>query len=232
MWDGYETLHDFISFTMKSYTGCVEDLWIMRLFYKFKNRLLKIMGIVMWILLVPILIVNVTLIVNGYVNEDEVASIGGYIPLIVLTDSMSPAIDSGDLIICREIDNKIIGVGDVISYFDPTSTNHSVVTHRVVEVIVEDNQHLYRTRGDNNNIEDQVLIPEENVVGLYRYRLIGLGSVALFMQSTSGLLVIALLILLWGVYEVIAYKQGERKKDMEIESLQMELESLKARGGD
>ncbi|MBO7273494.1 MAG: S26 family signal peptidase, partial [Clostridia bacterium] len=89
---------------------------------------LNIVGIVICVLLVPVLIVNCTLIIQSMIHEDEVPSFGKYIPLIVLTESMEPAIMSGDLIICQKADAEDLDVGDVISYFDPKSSASAVVT--------------------------------------------------------------------------------------------------------
>ena len=66
-----------------------------------KQKLLTILGTVLCVILLPILIINLTLIVKSYTNTEEVPSIGGHFPMIVLTDSMYPVIHSGDLIICR-----------------------------------------------------------------------------------------------------------------------------------
>ena len=54
------------------------------------HKILTIVGIVICVILVPILAMNVTMIIKGLVNKDEVPTIGGYAPLIVLTDSMNP----------------------------------------------------------------------------------------------------------------------------------------------
>ena len=99
-----------------------------------KHTLLTVVGAVLCAILIPILVVNVTLIVKSFVNEEEVPSFGGYLPLFVLTDSMYPEIESGDLIICQTIDASEIKVGDVISFFDPEGNGTSVVTHEVIEI--------------------------------------------------------------------------------------------------
>ena len=72
-----------------------------------QQTMLTIIGAVLCVILLPILIVNLTLIVKSYVNPDEVPAIGGVSPLIVLTDSMLPEISSGDLIIAEKIDEFI-----------------------------------------------------------------------------------------------------------------------------
>ena len=51
------------------------------------HKLLTIIGSVLCVILIPILLINLTLIVKSYTSED-VPSVGGYLPLIVLTDSM------------------------------------------------------------------------------------------------------------------------------------------------
>ena len=54
------------------------------------NKILTVVGIILCIILVPILVVNVTMIIKGLVNKDKVPTVGGFAPMIVLTDSMNP----------------------------------------------------------------------------------------------------------------------------------------------
>ena len=82
-----------------------------------KRRVLNIVAIVICVILTPILILNCTLIIQSVVNKEKVPSIGKYIPLIVLTDSMYPNIKSGDLIICEKAAIEDIKEKSVISFF-------------------------------------------------------------------------------------------------------------------
>lgn len=197
---------------------------------KSRQKLLTIIGAVLCVILIPILIINLTLIVKSYVNTDEVPKIGGVCPLIVLTDSMLPEISSGDLIICKDIDAKDVKVGDVISFFDPAGNGSSVVTHRVIELVEEDGVTKWRTRGDNNNTEDKVLVPFENLVGIWSgTRVPGAGSVAMFLQTTPGLIVcvicpLALLI----AYDVLRRRKYDKAKQEDTDALLAELEALRA----
>lgn len=192
------------------------------------NKALTILGTILCIILVPILALNLTLIAKSYMNEDEVPSVGGYFPLIVLTDSMYPVIESGDLIICHTEDPENVQVGDVISFFDPAGNGTSIVTHRVLEVI-EDGGLKYRTQGDNNNTEDRVLVPEENLVGVYQSRIGGAGHIAMFMQSTTGLIICVVLpIILLVTYDVVRRKIYEKNKKDDTDALLKELEALRA----
>ena len=170
------------------------------------------------------------LIIKSYVNTEEVPTIGGVCPLIVLTDSMLPEISSGDLIICKEIDAKDVKVNDVISFFDPAGNGSSVVTHRVIEIVEEDGVTKWRTRGDNNNTEDKVLVPFENLVGIWSgTRIAGAGSVAMFLQTTPGLIVCVIcpLALLVG-YDVLRRRKYDKAKQEDTDALLAELEALRA----
>lgn len=191
-----------------------------------KDKILTIVGIVLCVILCPILIVNCTLIAKSYIYKDEVPTLGGYCPLIVLTDSMLPSIESGDLIICQTIDAKEVKVGDVISFFDPEGNGTSVVTHEVIEIL-EDGS--FRTQGTNNNTADKLPVPPENLVGIYRTRIAGAGNVALFLQSTPGLIVCVVIpiVLLVG-YDLIRRRQYDKAKSADTDALLAELEALRA----
>ena len=193
------------------------------------HKILTIVGTVLCIILIPILLINITLIAKSYINKDEVPSIGGTFPLIVLTDSMYPDIKSGDLIICNTAEAEDVKVNDVISFFDPAGNGTSIVTHRVIEIVGEDGEILFRTRGDNNNTEDKELVPAENLVGVYKMRIAGAGHIAMFMQSTTGLIVCVVLpiILLVG-YDLVRRRLYEKSKKEDTDALLAELEALRA----
>lgn len=196
-----------------------------------KQKLLSIIGTILCVILLPILIVNITLIIRSYTSPDKVPSIGGISPLIVLTDSMLPEISSGDLIIASHIAPEDVQVNDVIAFFDPASKNNSVVTHRVIEIVTEDGATKWRTRGDNNNAEDRMLVPAENLVGIYEgTRIAGAGNVAMFLQTTPGLIlcVFCPMIALVG-YDLIRRKRYEKAQQADTDALLAELQELRAK---
>ena len=197
---------------------------------KKQGKVGNIIGVVLCVILIPILLANVTMIVKGLINPNKVPSIGGYSPLIVLTDSMFPDIKSGDLIITKAADAKDVKVGDVISFFDPDGSGTSVLTHRVVELVEEDGKLFFRTKGDANNSEDPSLAPAENLIGLYQSKINGAGNVAMFLQSTPGLIVCigVPLVLLVG-FELLRRRNYEKSKNDDTQALLKELEELRAK---
>lgn len=200
-----------------------------------KYRVFTVVGIVLCVILIPLLIINCTLIIRSYTNADDVPSIGGVMPLIVLSDSMYPLIENGDLIICHSEDAENVKVGDIIAFFDPEGDGTSVVTHRVVEITSQDNSLAFRTKGDANNTDDRSLVPADKLVGVFQSDsvgdgtvLSGIGNVALFMQSTTGLIVCVVIpiVLLVG-YDIIRRRIYDKNKKKDTEALLAELQELR-----
>ena len=193
------------------------------------NKILTVIGIIACVILVPILVINLTLIAKSFLNKDQVPNVAGKLPLIVLTDSMYPEIESGDLIICKTEKPENIRVGDVISFFDPAGNGTSIVTHRVVEIVDENGALMFRTRGDNNNVEDRLLVSAQDLVGTYRNRIPNAGNVALFMQTPTGLIVCVVMpILLLIGYDIVRRRMYEKSRKDDTDALLAELEALRA----
>lgn len=93
-------------------------------------------------------------------NNHGVPSFFGNQTLVVLTDSMEPAIKVDDAIFIKKIDPKLIKAsssfeahdGDVITFY--RRTDGLIITHRVVEILLqEDGSYRFITLGDNLNAQ-------------------------------------------------------------------------------
>ncbi len=193
------------------------------------HRVWTVIGLVLCALLVPVLVINITLIVKSYAHQDEVPMIGGVCPLIVLTPSMEPEIAAGDLIVVRQIAAEDVKEKDVIAFFDPDSRQNSVLTHRVVHIDKEGGELSFTTKGDANPVNDPHPVKGSKLVGIYQFRIPGAGHAAMFMQSTTGLIVCVVvpLVLLIG-WDVLRRRRSERKNKEDTEALLSELAQLKA----
>lgn len=193
------------------------------------HKIATAIGVVLCVILIPILIINVTLIIHSVAKPDEVPRVGSVFPLIVLTDSMYPDIKSGDLIICHTEDPEAIKEGDVIAFFDPAGNGTSIVTHSVAEVTEVDGQTAWITRGIANNTNDVMPVPAENLVGVYQTRIPGLGDVVMFMQTTAGLIVCVVCpIILLIAWDIFRRKKFDKSKQADTAALMEELEQLRA----
>lgn len=77
----------------------------------------------------------------------------GYRVVTVLTGSMRPTANPGDLVVDVPAPLSSVRVGDVITFEAPTP-EHQVVTHRVIEVVTSGESPTVRTQGDANDAAD------------------------------------------------------------------------------
>ena len=100
---------------------------------------------------------------------------------------------------------------------------------KIMEIKDEGTGRSFITKGDNNNTEDQMPVQAEDVIGLYKSRIAGAGNIAMFMQTTPGLIVCVIvpMILLIG-WDVLRRKMYEKARQQDTEALLAELEALRA----
>ncbi len=196
-----------------------------------RHRIWTIVGIVLCVILIPVLIVNCTLLIKGLVNKDEVPTFGSLVPLIVLTDSMHEEFPSGSLIFSKETDPQEIAEGDIISFYDPASKTGAITTHKVERINRDENGKAvsFTTKGTANNTEDTMAVPAEKLVGRYTgFHIKGAGSVAMFMQTTPGfILCVFVPLLLMVSYDIIRRKMFDKKHKDDKDELLRELEELR-----
>lgn len=76
----------------------------------------------------------------------------------VVGKSMEPAIKDNERCLCLPEDDY--KVGDVVAFYDVLGGNVELISHRI---IYEDAE-VFRTKGDNNNVEDYSEIEKEQVL--------------------------------------------------------------------
>lgn len=106
---------------------------------------------------------------------------------VVMSDSMNPTFESGDVILVENVDPDAIEEGDVITYADGSGER---TTHRVVDVVEEDGDLYFQTKGDANEDPDQGLVPADAVEARHVHTLPHLGHVVLFAGSRLGILLL------------------------------------------
>lgn len=201
---------------------------------KIKQQILTVVGIALCVILIPMLIINCTLLIKGWTNNNKVPSVFGYSPMIVLTDSMAgsnnDSFNGGDLIFIKTVEAEEVKKGDVISFFDPTGNGSTITSHRVVDVINENGKISFKTKGDNNNTEDKLPVPSENLVGAYTgFRIAGAGNIAMFMQTPWGLIICVIVpIILLIAWDAVRRAMYNKKRQKDEAALLAELEELRA----
>ena len=173
------------------------------------NRRKIIFRIVIYILIIPIIIYNISLIVFSIINKNETPCFFGIKTFVIVSGSMQPDLMIGDIVIVKNCDKNDINVGDIISY----RSGQSVITHRIVEFIESDGQTGYITKGDNNNVKDNVVVKFEDIEGKYIGKISNLGNVVLFLKNKIVIISIILIFYLIYVHELKVNEKIQIRKE-------------------
>ncbi|MBQ9018841.1 MAG: signal peptidase I [Bacilli bacterium] len=98
--------------------------------------------------------------------------------LVIGSQSMLPMIDKGDVVLIERLNKEEkdkVKLGEILVY----RYDNKIICHRVVKVSKRDNGTFYKTKGDNNDQDDKIVLSRKEVMGkvIYRIKYIGLPSV-------------------------------------------------------
>lgn len=176
-----------------------------------KKVVKRIVNIIIDIIVILILAVSVLIVTLSLTSKSSgVPNIFGVAPLSVLSSSMEDTINIGDMILCEVTDDPSYEYekGDIVT-FPITVNGESVLnTHRIVEVIKDDNITYYRTQGDNkktNPEPDKDLQTSSTIVAKYTgTRIGGVGNFLSFIRTQLGFFLCVLLpMIIFFVYEAV-----------------------------
>lgn len=108
---------------------------------------------------------------------------------VVLSGSMEPTYPVGSLNLVEPVQPSEVEVGIPLAYLAPSDTK-IMVTHRVVEVVQQEDGLYFRTQGDANEDPDPRLVPADNVVGRVRWHIPHLGYVVTRLRDREGFLLL------------------------------------------
>ena len=132
-----------------------------------------------------------------------------------------------------ETETQNLKKGDIIAFKE----GDIVITHRIDEVVIEEGNVKYITKGDNNNTQDVGYVLPEQVEGVYQFKVARLGNLAMFIQTPLGMIVclsipVIIIVLLQAANskkereELIAKLNNQNKMEKEIEKLKKQNEEL------
>lgn len=183
-----------------------------------------IVSIMVCVILIPVIIINLTLIYKGFSDSENIPGVMGYRPVIVLSGSMEPTFNTGDMILLEPAaDAENLHRDDVIAYL----VGGKVTTHRIVQISELEGKKMYITKGDYNNVEDRIPVEPSQIQGIYNgKRIPNLGNIMMFLQSNIGILICLGIpfagYILWDIFK---RRKDSNKKTAELEA---ELAKLKA----
>lgn len=139
---------------------------------KSKSRLKKEKPIRIIILITPLIIFCLF-----------VAGIFKYKPTAIVSNSMHPIFDRGDVVIVEKLDRKKrknLKKYDIIEY----KLNNIIVAHRIIHIEKHnDGSILYITKGDNNNTADNEKVSSNQINGIVKFRVPKVGYPSVWLND-------------------------------------------------
>ncbi len=156
----------------------------------------------------------------------QTVKVFGFKPYHVMTQSMEPVLNANDFIIVGNPDVDELEEGDIITFYADIDYNgeEEIVTHYIYS-IEEDSPGDYTIRTNRHYSDDQNIVPdtwelsEEDVLGVYAFRIPFLGYVTEFLKSPFG---IAAIVVNAGVITAIVILVKREKKEKPTEEEEKE----------
>jgi len=135
----------------------------------------------------------------------------------IRTDSMEPVLMIGDVVVVEDINPKDVKEGDIIAFYvDVTNDGvDDVIIHYIAEVIEYDEDTLvYKSKPEISNLQDRWTIEEEDIIGIYAYKVENIGKMLLFLNSWIGRIILLVdIVLVWIIVDLLFGTSKKPKKD-------------------
>ena len=154
------------------------------------SRLNKKIGDIIWIFVLVCAISYLISSYRVYEGKEIIPNILGLYGFTVSTGSMEPAIKTGDYLISRKVRSDHIKVDDIITFIE----ENTIITHRVSEIINQDEEIMFITKGDGNNIEDDATVISENVISKYVFKIPMIGYILDYFKYMNPISKIGILV--------------------------------------
>lgn len=132
----------------------------------------------------------------------------------VVSGSMKPTYDIGDVLISKETDASKIKVGDTISYLGRAgSFRDKVITHKVVGIEKDENgKYVFRTKGTANLVEDP-LVYQDQLYGVVVYKVKLLSLIYKIVSTKYGMLIFVIIPLFYVIgSEILSFMLEKEEK--------------------
>ena len=174
---------------------------------KFLHKIMHAAGIALTSVISVILIILFIQIASGRETE-----IFGYRFYVVMTDSMSPELEPGDVILSKSVNPENIRVGDNVTFLGTEGSQKGLlITHKVITApyFEEDGGYIV-TQGVKENSPVDAPVAFENVRAVMLKKLPVLTVIYSLIRRPLGFFIVIILplvlIMLYQLYRIAAYK--------------------------
>ena len=157
----------------------------------FLKKLSKIISnILFWILMgVIILLVFYIVTIKIYAKQNRLDEIK-FNMYTILTTSMEKTIMAGDVVVDYKNKDNIYELGDIITFYSNRGNGQITITHRIIDIKIENGKYFYSTKGDNNNTADTHYVSQDDVIGKVIFVIPKVGFIQEFILSKVGWIVV------------------------------------------
>lgn len=170
-----------------------------------REKYRKVRRIITYIIIIPLLLYNIVLILQAVIKPQKTPSIFGIKTYVIVSGSMMPNLNIGDIAIIKEEKTENLKKGDIISF----RRGKLVITHRIENVIITDVNREYVTKGDNNNVQDNEMVKEKEIEGKLIAKIPYLGKLTLILKNE---IVIIIFFIIYYIYLVKNHQLNKKKE--------------------
>ncbi len=157
------------------------------MFKKIKNnKILNLIGNILYTLLVLLVVLILITVVLQRASNNNL-SLGGYRIFNIVTGSMQPKYEVGDVLVSKTISPSEIKKEDDITYLGKEGDfAGKIVTHQVIDIENENGNYKFHTKGLANTEEDPI-VGQDQVVGKIIYKVKTLSVISKIIQNLYSL---------------------------------------------
>lgn len=140
-------------------------------------------------------------------------SIGGIRIFTIISNSMLPNYEPGDILILKEENPSNIKIGDNVTYIGTKGqVKDLVVTHKVIDRRKDGEKYYFTTQGTNNEVADPE-IEENQIYGKVIYKTVLLSAICKIMLKPVGYYLLFMLVALVISYQIVGIIFNRNEED-------------------
>ena len=187
-----------------------------------ENPVLKLINNIVYVILFLIVASVLFVVILQRASNNDIA-LGGIRIFNIVSESMVPKYNIGDVLVVKSIEPQNIKVGDDIAYIRQESTfNQKIVTHQVIKIDYENGEYIFHTKGIANILEDP-LVHQNQVFGKVVYKIWILSLISKILSNVYvvffGIFVPIVILIFWTILKL--------KGLVEVEEYEEEIEPKK-----
>lgn len=169
---------------------------------KKQKRIKKIFKYIILNILIILFIINLIL------SFEKNTHIFGIYIFNIISESMEPTLNINDLVIVKKYNsNKDLKKGDIITF----NQEGRIISHRIKEII-ENEDYLIITKGDNNEVPDKELVKEEQIYGKVIFKIGKIGKIISYIQNMRIFInIIIFIVIIYILMNLRDNQKNERK---------------------